>query len=173
MAEGESRAQARFSSTGVPAGAPVVAKIVSGGQTGVDRAALDVALALGIPCGGWVPKGRRAEDGPIPDRYPMRESASRAYARRTRRNVRDADATLILTRGAPTGGTALTVTFAAELGQPCRVADLTEGPEPPAVRAWLVEHRVEILNIAGPRESGCPGIRHQAVEFLQRLFCTT
>src|SRR3954454_8651242 len=84
-------------------------KIVSGGQTGVDRAALDVALALGIPCGGWCPKGRKAEDGPIEDRYPLSETPSSDYRQRTLWNIRDSDATLILTWGEPTGGTLLTV----------------------------------------------------------------
>jgi Circularly permutated YpsA SLOG family len=86
-----------------------IAKIISGGQTGVDRAALDVALELGIPCGGWCPKGRRAEDGAIPDKYPVEENDSPEYPPRTARNVRAADGTLILTRGTPDRGTALTV----------------------------------------------------------------
>src|SRR5207248_6603939 len=89
-------------------GAVMFTKIVSGGQTGVDRAALDVALEVGLPCGGWGPQGRRAEDGPLPERYPLRETASAAYPARTARNVREADGTLILTRGEPDRGTALT-----------------------------------------------------------------
>ena len=80
---------------------PIRPKIVSGGQTGVDRAALDVALDLGLEAGGWVPRGRRAEDGVIAERYPVRECESDAYAERTRLNVRDSDATLVLTRGRP------------------------------------------------------------------------
>lgn len=87
-------------------------KIISGGQTGVDRAALDAALQLGIPCGGWCPKGRKAKDGPIPDRYPLKETESGSYPVRTEMNVRDSDGTLILTWGRPTGGTALTVRLA-------------------------------------------------------------
>src|SRR5436305_1193025 len=83
--------------------------IFSGGQTGVDRAALDVALELGIPCSGWCPRGRRAEDGTIPPRYPLQETRSLAYPVRTRWNVRDSDGTLILTRGRPDRGTALTI----------------------------------------------------------------
>src|SRR5262245_51361441 len=74
----------------------VISKIVSGGQTGVDRAALDVALELGIPCGGWCPKGRLAEDGPIPERYPLKETTLRVYPQRTEWNVRDSDGTLVL-----------------------------------------------------------------------------
>ena len=92
-------------------------KIVSGGQTGVDRAALDVALELGLPCGGWCPQGRRAEDGPIDPRYPLRETRAAAYPVRTRWNVRDSDGTLILTRGRPDRGTALTADLAKRLGK--------------------------------------------------------
>src|SRR5438105_15558458 len=90
-------------------------KIVSGGQTGVDRAALDVALELGMPCGGWCPRGRRAEDGPITDRYPLSETPWSGYPQRTGWNVRDADGTLILTMGQADRGTALTQQLAARL----------------------------------------------------------
>ena len=86
----------------------MIRRIVSGGQTGVDRAALDVALSLGIPCAGWCPRGRRAEDGPIDARYPLNETPSTSYAKRTEWNVRDSDATLILARLPLGGGTALT-----------------------------------------------------------------
>src|SRR5438309_682688 len=87
-------------------------RIISGGQTGVDRAALDAALACGVPCGGCCPQGRRAEDGPIAARYPLTETPSPDYPPRTERNVRDADATLILIKGMPSGGTALTIEVA-------------------------------------------------------------
>mgnify|MGYP003793290687 CR=1 FL=1 len=90
----------------------MIKKIVSGGQTGVDRAALDVAMQLGIPVGGWCPRGRRAEDGRIPDSYPLREASSVNYAKRTELNVRDSDGTLILSGGPLTGGTALTESLA-------------------------------------------------------------
>src|SRR5438876_1977372 len=86
----------------------IVSKIISGGQTGVDRAALDVALELGIPCGGWCPQGRRAEDGVIPARYPLRETPWWGYPQRTEWNVRDSDGTLILAEGEPDRGTVLT-----------------------------------------------------------------
>jgi hypothetical protein len=146
-----------------------VTRIISGGQTGVDRAALDVAIRLGIACGGWVPRGRRAEDGPIPSRYPVREMESRAYALRTRRNVWDGDATLILTRGRPTGGTALTVACAAALGRRHRIVDLQGSPVPSDTRTWLRENAVGTLNVAGPRESTSPGIYDEAVAFLQAV----
>jgi hypothetical protein len=91
----------------------MIARLVSGGQSGVDRAALDIALEIGLPCGGWCPKERKAEDRRIDDRYPLIETPSGSYSRRTRWNARDSDATLILTWGRPTGGTLLTQTSAA------------------------------------------------------------
>jgi hypothetical protein len=148
---------------------PDLQRIVSGGQTGVDRAALDVAMALGLSCGGWVPRGRRAEDGRVPDCYPLRETAAFSYARRTRLNVRDADATLILTRGEPAGGTALTVDMAIRLERPILVLDLNADANPAAARRWLAALRVRVLNVAGPRESGCPGIYAQSRAFLEAL----
>ena len=155
---------------------PDLQRIVSGGQTGVDRAALDVAMGLGLDCGGWVPRGRRAEDGPVPDRYPLRETVASSYANRTRLNVRDTDATLILTRGEPTGGTALTVDMAARLDRPMLILNLEADPDPATARQWLASLRVRLLNVAGPRESGCPGIYQQARAFLEALLharCST
>lgn len=94
-------------------------KIISGGQTGVDRAGLDVAIALGIPHGGWCPKGRKAEDGTIPAIYQIQETPKTNYKQRTGWNVRDSDGTLILTLGEPTGGTAATIKLAAAHGKHC------------------------------------------------------
>jgi len=104
-------------------------QIVSGAQTGVDRAALDAAMRAGLTVGGWCPRGRKAEDGVIPDIYPLKETRGAAYRTRTRWNVRDADATLILCRGEPSGGTLLTVGFCEELGKPYRIERLRT-PEP-------------------------------------------
>lgn len=146
-----------------------VVRVVSGGQTGVDRAALDAAIALGIDCGGWCPKGRRAEDGVIPAHYPLTETSLKDYRVRTRRNVRDSDGTLILTRGPLSGGTALTRRLAKELDKPCLVVDLARRPHASDVSAWLAAHDIRILNVAGPRESGQPGIYLQAKKFLQRI----
>jgi len=150
---------------------PALQRVVSGGQSGVDRAALDAALALGIPCGGWCPRGRRAEDGTIPPRYPLRETSSSAYPERTEANVREADATLVLTRGKPQGGTALTVALTRRLGKACLVVDLVAEVEPDAepVRRWLTDEKVGVLNVAGPRESEQPGIHDQAAEFLRAV----
>ena len=148
---------------------PRVARIISGGQTGVDRAALDVALELGIPCGGWCPRGRRAESGPVPDRYPLRETPSRDYPQRTAWNVRDADATLVLTRGSLRGGTALTVRVARQMARPVWVVDLLDTPSLQSALAWLGLHRIAVLNVAGPRESENPGIADQARAYLRLL----
>ena len=150
-----------------------VKKIVSGGQTGVDRAALDIAAELGIPAGGWCPRGRKAEDGPIPARFPLQEAPTELYAQRTQWNVRDSDATLILTVGELTGGTALTKTSADELGRPCLVIDLAHPPDRQAVLQWLRTHNIRVLNIAGPRESTQPGIYEQAAAFLRHLLASS
>ncbi len=144
-------------------------KIVSGGQTGVDRAALDVALEAGVPCGGWCPRGRGSEDGPIPSRYPLRETPDASPEQRTAWNVRDSDGTLVLARGRLRGGTRRTVEGARALGRPLRVVDLSAGPEVGATRAWLRAEGIQVLNVAGPRESEEPGITEAARPFLQAL----
>jgi hypothetical protein len=143
-------------------------RIVSGGQTGVDRAALDMALDRDIPCGGWCPQGRRAEDGVIPEQYPLCETPWWGYPQRTEWNVRDADATLILTRGQPDGGTALTVELAGRYQKPCLVVDLADPIDLDAVCAWVRRYQVRVLNVAGPRESSCPGIYTEALAWLHR-----
>jgi len=144
--------------------------IVSGGQTGVDRAALDAALSLGLGCGGWCPKGRRAEDGVIPGLYPLKETPKRDYAQRTEWNVRDSDATLILSRGKPSGGTAMAVQFAKAADKPFYFIDLS-GAETDvnAFRCWMTECRIKTLNIAGPRESQNPGMYRQTFTLLLNL----
>ena len=147
----------------------MIQKIVSGGQTGVDRAALDVALALKIPCGGWCPKGRVAEDGPLAARYPLIETPEWEYAQRTEWNVRDSDGTLVLTRGPATEGTGLTIELAAQQGKPCLVVDLADQPSPPRVLEWIAEHTVHVMNVAGPRESKSPGIYRQAAKLLREV----
>lgn len=145
-------------------------KIVSGGQTGVDRAALDAAIALDIPHGGWCPRGRLAENGRIPSRYKLTETDSPHYAVRTERNVLDSDATLILCRGTPSGGTELTLRLADQHRRPAMIVDLDAPIVADEIHAWLTEYAVSTLNVAGPRESQSPGIGRQAAEFIETLF---
>lgn len=144
-------------------------RIVSGGQTGVDRAGLDAAIALGIPHGGWCPRGRLAEDGRIPRRYRLAETDSPEYAVRTERNVLDSAATLIFCRGGTSGGTELTRVLALRHGRPCLVVDLAGPLDVAAVRRWLAEVQPAVLNVAGPRESQCPGIGAEAQAALERV----
>lgn len=146
------------------------ARLVSGGQTGVDRGALDAAIELGIPHGGWCPRGRLAEDGRIPSRYRLAETGSPEYVVRTEKNVLDSDATLILCCGRPRGGTELTLRLASQHGKPCLVVDLDAPPEPGALRRWVSQHAAGTLNVAGPRESQNPGISARARALLVELF---
>ncbi len=148
-------------------------RIVSGGQTGADRAALDAALAAGVPIGGWCPRGCRGEDGPLEARYPLRETPSARPAQRTCWNVRDSDATLILLPGASEGasaegGTRLTIDMARAMGRPLHVAHLAEAC-PEHVRRWIAARAVAVLNVAGPRESEAPGVYAAARAFMEHV----
>lgn len=145
-------------------------KIVSGGQTGVDRAALDAAMAYDVSVGGWCPQGRRAEDGPIPDRYPLKETPSEAYEQRTTWNVRDSDGTLIITDGTLEGGTALTMTEARQQDRPVLHVRTTDAVPVEMIRAWGEENDVRVLNVAGPRASEVDGIYEEARALLEALF---
>lgn len=127
-------------------------KIISGGQTGVDRAALDVAIDLGIEHGGWCPRGRRSEDGTIPAVYVLTETDRRDYRTRTQWNVRDADATLILWLPPMGSGTALTLNTARRSGTPWMDGRLDAADIVKDIRRWLSEHRPRVLNVAGPRD---------------------
>lgn len=151
--------------TSSPSAAPsrhcLVRRIVSGGQTGADRAALDWAIAHGVEHGGFCPRGRLAEDGPIPSRYTLVELATDSLPARTERNVVESDATLLLTMGPVlAGGSKLTAELAAGHGQPCLHAwavaprELTIS----AIRAFLADHKVAVLNVAGPRSSEEPEV---------------
>jgi hypothetical protein len=134
-------------------------KIVSGGQTGVDRGALDAALECGFPCGGWCPPGRRAEDGPTPLTYPVVELAHGGYAERTVQNVVDSDGTLVIYFGELEGGTAKTVRHCIDRGKPCKIIDACEVTVDRAaqlVAAFVATHRIACLNVAGPRRSKTP-----------------
>jgi hypothetical protein len=136
-------------------------KIISGGQTGVDRAALDAALDTGVASGGWCPADRMAEDGVIPDHYPLQPLPGGGNDERTRRNVADSDGTVIFTFGQPAGGTETTRLAALESNKPLLVID-TRTTEPHAavqqMQAFLERHDIQTLNIAGPRASEQPAI---------------
>jgi hypothetical protein len=144
----------------------VIERVVSGGQTGVDRGALDAALAAGVACGGWCPKDRRAEDGTIPAKYPLKEMSSTDYRDRTLRNVQDSDGTLILMTERLSGGTALTREFALAQKKPLMLVDLDRPLSPDAVLHWATKQGIRVLNVAGPRESLRPGIQQRAAKFV-------
>jgi hypothetical protein len=144
-------------------------QIVSGGQTGVDRAALDAALAHDVSVGGWCPRGRRAEDGPIPERYPLQETPSAAYEQRTAWNVRDSDGTLIVTDGTLEGGTALTMREARRQGRAVLHVRTSDPVPVEMIRAWGEDHDVRVLNVAGPRASEVDGIYDRARTILDAL----
>jgi len=150
-----------------------VARIVSGGQTGADRAALEAAVALGLPYGGWCPKGGWAEDLTEPpgllSRYPaLTESPDTDVGTRTRWNVRDSDATLVLVLADPAAsrGTTLTVEVAEQLARPCLVARVGDAS---GTRSWLASVSGSVLNVAGPRESEEPGLYAAAYATLLRV----
>lgn len=148
----------------------MIEKVVSGGQTGVDRAGLDAATAAGLPIGGYCPKGRLAEDGTVPECYPLIELESDRYASRTEKNVVESDGTLVLNCGELTDGTRATVEFAREHRRPHLILQLDQEPDLELCHAWIEENGVRTLNVAGPRESKCPGIYQKALELLRRLF---
>ena len=149
-----------------------IQKIISGGQTGADRAALDIALELGIDCGGWCPRGRKAEDGVIPERYPLRQTLSPGYRQRTELNVADSDGTLICNTGELTGGTLYTRNIAYLKGKPHLVLSLDALDSVDAsneAAEWIQSHHIKILNVAGPRSSTSPEIHDLTVELLRNL----
>ncbi|WP_224981950.1 putative molybdenum carrier protein [Geomonas agri] len=148
----------------------MISKIISGGQTGVDRAGLDAALEVGIEIGGSCPKGRLAEDGVVPVCYPLIELTRGGYPARTEQNVIDSDGTLVLNLGRVSGGTRATVDFANKHGKPCLVVQMDRQPEVAAAAVWITEHGISTLNVAGPRESKHPGVYLAALTFLRQLW---
>jgi len=136
-------------------------KIISGGQTGADRAALDFAIAHGIPHGGWCPAGRAAEDGPIDLRYQLTETPSEDYTQRTEWNVRDSDGTVVFSLTTVlTGGSRETVELAQEYGRPCLhvCAEADAGKAPGLLAGFIRDHGIQVLNVAGPRATDEPGV---------------
>ena len=144
-------------------------KIISGGQSGVDRAALDFALENEFPCGGWCPKGRKAEDGRISDKYPLQETGTYLYVVRTKLNVDSGDATLILFTGELGNGSAFTAEYALTRKKPLLIANMTNKDAQKNVADWLRANEIDVLNIAGPRESTSPGIYQLSLDFLEKV----
>ena len=150
----------------------MIAKIISGGQTGGDRAALDIAIAFGIPHGGWVPKGRNTEAGRLPDRYKLREMPTAEYPRRTEQNVIDSDGTLIISHGELTGGSDFTRQMAEKHGKPWMHVDANKVSIEAAVeliKAWISGSQINVLNVAGPRASKDPKIYGTTQKLLTKL----
>lgn len=150
-------------------------KIVSGGQTGVDQAGLDAAMALGIPHGGWCPLGRRSEDGPIPAKYRLKETLSDYYRDRTTRNVQDSHGTIIFIGGSIDAepGSALTFQLCRANQRPSLLVNLAiDSIEISAklVQEFVSKHQIKILNIAGSRASISPGIGPKVIEVLKLAF---
>lgn len=146
--------------------------IVSGGQSGADRAGLDAAIACGIPHGGWCPQGRRAEDGPIPDRYQLRETPEREYMPRTRRNVVQSNGTVCFLLAGSSRGTQLTMNLAHQVNRPCLVLPLNSLTDEDAAQLlvdFVEQKMIETLNVAGSRESKAPGIHARVLGVISRL----
>jgi hypothetical protein len=153
----------------------MIKKIISGGQTGADRAALDVAIYFKIPHGGWIPKGRKTEDGPLSEKYQLQEMSTGSYPKRTEQNVIDSDGTVILSHGPLKGGSKLTQKLAHQHNKPCLHIDLNEIPDFNAVflvRKWMYKNDVEVLNVAGSRASKDPEIYKRVFDIIKGVFWT-
>ena len=151
----------------------MITKIISGGQTGADRGALDAAIALGIPHGGWIPKGRITEDGFLPESYNLLEMPTSSYEERTEQNVIDSDGTLILSHGKLTGGSAYTKTLAEKHDRPCLHIDLNKTPafqSATDINAWVQQNNIEVLNVAGPRASKDPKIYQKTKDIIESVY---
>ena len=146
-------------------------KIVSGGQTGADLAALDWTLAHNVKCGEWCPKGRKVEDGPIDPKYPLKETPSASYLQRTEWNVWDGDATVLFSiEPTLTGGSLKTVDFARKHKKPRLHVCAGDNAAADKLKAFTEKHRVKILNVAGPRASKEPGVGDFVIRTLQLAF---
>lgn len=151
----------------------MIKKIISGGQTGADQAGLDAAIEMGIPHGGWIPKGKRTEKGILPKKYKLIEMNSKSYPKRTEKNVLDSDGTLICTHGKLTGGSKLTKTVADKHGRPCLHIDLDETINfkvPAEIISWIMENKIETLNVAGSRASKDPKVYKKVVKIIQDVY---
>ena len=151
----------------------MIKRIVSGGQTGVDRAALDVAIKLGIAHGGWIPQGRLTESGVLPQKYHLKETSSSEYSVRTEKNVIDSDGTLIISQGPLTGGSEYTREMAIRHSRPWLHIDLDRTiafHAATAINKWILQKKIEILNVAGPRASKNPAIYPDTLNILESVY---
>lgn len=150
----------------------MIEKIISGGQTGADQAALDAAIKLGIPHGGWIPKGRMTEDGPLPDKYHLIEMPTKSYPARTKKNIKESDGTLILSHGRLTGGSEYTRKMALKYGRPMVHIDLssvTPFDSAVLINDWIVEYDIKVMNVAGPRASKDSKIYQSTVDIIESV----
>ena len=153
----------------------MICKIISGGQTGADQAALDAAIKLGISHGGWIPKGRLTENGPLPDKYQLAEMPGTGYALRTEQNVIDSNGTLIISHGNLSEGSDYTRKMAIKHHRPWLHIDLNKIPEYNAVdfsRAWMFDDKIQVLNVAGPRAGKDPQIYDAVFKIIKGIFWT-
>ena len=137
----------------------IFSKIISGGQTGTDQGALDAALELNHPCGGWCPKGRQSETGPIPKKYPLKVHNSAGYRARTETSAHESDGTLIFTHGKPIGGTKLTIDLFHKYKKPVFIVDFHSDPVHKITEQafhWGLQNKIHTLNVAGPKEKSFP-----------------
>ncbi|MGA2782608.1 MAG: putative molybdenum carrier protein [Smithella sp.] len=151
----------------------MIIKIISGGQTGADRAALDFAIDNNIPHGGWIPKGRITEGGQLPDKYHLQEMETASYDKRTEQNVIDSDGTVIVSHGDLTGGSALTQTFTIKHHKPRLHLDMdntTIKEAADSLNNWIRKNNIKILNVAGSRTSKDNNIYHVTREILEAAF---
>ncbi len=151
----------------------MIKKIISGGQTGADQAALDAAIKLDIPHGGWIPRGRLTENGPLPEKYGLRETRSSSYPERTEKNVQQADGTVIISRGPLTGGSEYTRQMAVKHARPWLHINLEKTSAfqaASAINEWIKLNKIETLNVAGPRASKDPKIYREVFGIIESVF---
>jgi len=153
----------------------MIEKVISGAQTGADRGGLDGAIQFWgntDRIGGWCPSGRRAEDGPIPNKYPLQETAEWAYPPRTKLNVQEADGTVVFTYGEPASGSKLTLVIAQDLCKPHLHVDIAvadPGFAAESIADFVDVFAIRVLNVAGSRESSCPGIQDYVTDVIHRV----
>ncbi len=151
----------------------LIKQLISGGQTGADRAALDLAIALNIPYGGWLPKGRKTEEGPLPDKYQLQELPTGEYKKRTEKNILDSEGTLIVSHGELSGGSALTRDLAKKHKKYWIHLDMKDLPLEIAaekLKSWIAINNISVLNVAGPRGSKDPKIYKATMDLLEKVF---